>query len=567
MLARADRPYHRLVTSHQQPGVVAWKHTQGCARALWVCLTTDGRPLEVHTDFSKLVAVRVCPANNAQQARRLRGRAKPSPPAAAVADTPCPALMGDGSAAKAPEAWLDMDKTGALRLAGPAVGLMEDSAPGVSKGMTGSEAACGAGEAWGIWTLMREAGSILDTPGSAGDHEWARPSLLPDELAASAVSASSSSTLVSSSAAPAALKPAALPPSLHAPSLCAPDPGAPPPHASSRVTTPPTSRRPTMPLAAPSLVVPSPVAPSPVAPSLGGPSPPAPPAPSRRPTMARDGYILLEPFLSSAQIERALRYLNHHLGSADLPHDVDPSGIGSEFERELPPGIKSDLPHDVNPSGIGSEFEQGLLSGIQSDMGGGSRESGADTGGGGVGKEDTGGGDTGGGGGGRGVVKLGSGRRCMCALAQGSPLLDLLGEGERRVIERALRGGGEGVRDVGMREGDREGDGGQEGRRKGESEADAQRQGANMGQLPLPVSDSHVSPIFGGQVATSSTLEGRISPISGSQPAISPIFGCQVALRFPMPPLPSGVADGEAALPGLFTRAPLEWCACLCIHF
>jgi len=26
-----------------------------------------------------------------------------------------------------------------------------------------------------------------------------------------------------------------------------------------------------------------------------------------------------------------MRFLNHHLGSADLPHDVDPTGIGSEF--------------------------------------------------------------------------------------------------------------------------------------------------------------------------------------------------------------------------------------------
>lgn len=34
------------------------------------------------------------------------------------------------------------------------------------------------------------------------------------------------------------------------------------------------------------------------------------------------------------QVERAIRFLNHHLGSADLPLDLDPSGLGSEFAGE-----------------------------------------------------------------------------------------------------------------------------------------------------------------------------------------------------------------------------------------
>jgi hypothetical protein len=84
------------------------------------------------------------------------------------------------------------------------------------------------------------------------------------------------------------------------------------------------------------------------------------------------------------KVARALRLLNHHLGSAELHADVEADGIGMEFERAA-----SALDAGPEPQKTG-------------------------------------------------VVKLGSGRRCTCCLAQAAPLLALLGPRERSAIGEAV---------------------------------------------------------------------------------------------------------------------------------
>ena len=88
-------------------------------------------------------------------------------------------------------------------------------------------------------------------------------------------------------------------------------------------------------------------------------------------SFARDGFVVLPGLCSADKVACALRLLNHHLGSADLKADVEPDGIGMEYERAV-----------------------GEMDGSD----GGEAAS-------------------------RGVVKLGSGRRCTCCLAQAAPLL------------------------------------------------------------------------------------------------------------------------------------------------
>ena len=44
-------------------------------------------------------------------------------------------------------------------------------------------------------------------------------------------------------------------------------------------------------------------------------------------SFARDGYVVLHGLIPRPKIERALRYLNHHLGSADLANDLEPEGL------------------------------------------------------------------------------------------------------------------------------------------------------------------------------------------------------------------------------------------------
>ena len=163
-----------------------------------------------------------------------------------------------------------------------------------------------------------------------------------------------------------------------------------------------------------------------------------------RDSLERDGFVLLHGLIPDAKVERAIRFLNHHLGSADLPLDLDPSGLGSEF-------LGSDL--------VGSEFQ--------------AARAGAEL----------------------AVVKLGSGRKCTCSMAQAAPLLALIGADERDAISRLL----EPPEDL------------DKGKRR--------------------------------------EREYRISPQ----------IGCQVALRFPLSPPARGLLDGEAALPMLMPRLSSEW--------
>ena len=101
-------------------------------------------------------------------------------------------------------------------------------------------------------------------------------------------------------------------------------------------------------------------------------------------SFARDGYVVLPGLVPPDKVARALRLLNHHLGSAELHADVEADGIGMEFERAA-----SALDAGPEPQKTG-------------------------------------------------VVKLGSGRRCTCCLAQAAPLLALLGPRERSAIGEAV---------------------------------------------------------------------------------------------------------------------------------
>ena len=101
---------------------------------------------------------------------------------------------------------------------------------------------------------------------------------------------------------------------------------------------------------------------------------------------------MLPGLCAADKVACALRLLNHHLGSADLKADVEPDGIGMEFERAV-----------AAMDGGGEAGEAGSEAASS-----------------------------------RGVVKLGSGRRCTCCLAQAAPLLALLGPTQRAAISAAV---------------------------------------------------------------------------------------------------------------------------------
>lgn len=134
----------------------------------------------------------------------------------------------------------------------------------------------------------------------------------------------------------------------------------------------------------------------------GGPST-APPTSSLAPgagdtegDMQRDGYVVLPGLIGRTKIDKALRFMNNHLGSADLPTDLEPDGLGMEFVRAM--------------SRIGDGAEMGS---------GGEEELPP-----------------------RGIVKLGGGRRCMCCLSQAPHLLAMMGPEVRRAAAKALAANG-----------------------------------------------------------------------------------------------------------------------------
>eukprot|EP00240_Pyramimonas_obovata_P013265 CAMPEP_0118949526 /NCGR_PEP_ID=MMETSP1169-20130426/49806_1 /TAXON_ID=36882 /ORGANISM="Pyramimonas obovata, Strain CCMP722" /LENGTH=233 /DNA_ID=CAMNT_0006896189 /DNA_START=127 /DNA_END=824 /DNA_ORIENTATION=+ len=47
--------------------------------------------------------------------------------------------------------------------------------------------------------------------------------------------------------------------------------------------------------------------------------------------LRKRGFVVLPALIPPHKVSRALQYMNHHLGSADLSSDLDPSGLGSEF--------------------------------------------------------------------------------------------------------------------------------------------------------------------------------------------------------------------------------------------
>mmetsp|Transcript_2343 Transcript_2343/g.6173 ORF Transcript_2343/g.6173 Transcript_2343/m.6173 type:complete len:485 (-) Transcript_2343:182-1636(-) len=106
-----------------------------------------------------------------------------------------------------------------------------------------------------------------------------------------------------------------------------------------------------------------------------------------QPSFARDGYAVLPSLVPAERVARALRYLNHNLGSADLASDLEPEGLGMAWVEST-----ARVDGDVAPAG---------------------------------------------------VVKLGGGRRCTCSMAQAQPLLQLLGAAERRAIAAAAAGSAE----------------------------------------------------------------------------------------------------------------------------
>jgi hypothetical protein len=64
--------------------------------------------------------------------------------------------------------------------------------------------------------------------------------------------------------------------------------------------------------------------------------------------LREQGYVVLSSLIPPRKVARALQYMNHHLGSANLSADLDPSGLGSEFYG--PPGGDASDPN--SPTGV-----------------------------------------------------------------------------------------------------------------------------------------------------------------------------------------------------------------------
>ena len=106
-----------------------------------------------------------------------------------------------------------------------------------------------------------------------------------------------------------------------------------------------------------------------------------------------DGYVMMPQLVAPHKIARALRFLNHHLGAADLAADLEPDGLGAQY-------VRAAAAHDSG--GLDdSALDDGVVTG--------------------------------------GVVKLGGGHVCTCCLAQSAVLLELLGATERQALVTALK--------------------------------------------------------------------------------------------------------------------------------
>ena len=139
-------------------------------------------------------------------------------------------------------------------------------------------------------------------------------------------------------------------------------------------------------------------------------SPPAGPSSSSSlvEAFAKDGYTVLHSLLPAVKVARALRYLNHHLGSADLADDLEPDGLGIEYVRKQGQ-FTGEVTHGDN--GVHLHEDDGDSSGSGSVTAAPAPA---------------------------GVVKLGKGHTCTCCLSQASMLLNLLDAQARRAIAHAV---------------------------------------------------------------------------------------------------------------------------------
>ena len=148
------------------------------------------------------------------------------------------------------------------------------------------------------------------------------------------------------------------------------------------------------------------------------------------PSFDSDGYVVLRRLVPEPKLAKALRSLNHHLGSADLAADIEPDGLGAQYLRAA--AAHDELSTGAAGTGAAGDDDAAAAAAAAAAPGGLAG----------------------------GVVKLGGGHRCTCCLAQSAPLLDLMGVEERRAIARALRGTcvGGGL-NRGMKQGQCDGDG------------------------------------------------------------------------------------------------------------
>lgn len=117
--------------------------------------------------------------------------------------------------------------------------------------------------------------------------------------------------------------------------------------------------------------------------------------------LARDGFCVLHSLIPSDKCATALRFLNHHLGSADLIDDIEPDGLGIEYVRQQ---RRAEAAGSAAPHNDGAERAPTAPEPPEP----------------------------------AGVVKLGKGHTCTCCLAQAAPLLALLDGKTRAKIATAI---------------------------------------------------------------------------------------------------------------------------------
>ena len=114
---------------------------------------------------------------------------------------------------------------------------------------------------------------------------------------------------------------------------------------------------------------------------------------------AKDGYCVIDSLIPADKVAHALRYLNHHLGSADLADDLEPDGLGVEYLRQQSQFTGEEA---RTADGVHDEAGEGTLPPPSA------------------------------------VVKLGKGHTCTCCLAQAAALLNLLDAKAREAIVEAI---------------------------------------------------------------------------------------------------------------------------------